>query len=138
LPGGLPADGLRRGRGGAWEPSEKTSPTDIAAYLWSTLAAENLHIIEPSEASRRLDQTLAALARLERVHGFFLDRFDPSTAATLKRRQAPRKADRPLVSAVDNGWLAAALIMVSNTKPVQRQRADELLRPMDFGFLYDA
>ena len=77
LPGGLPADGLRHGGDGVWKPTEKTSPTDIAAYLWSTLAAENLRIIEPDEARRRLDRTLAALGRLERTHGFFVDRFDP-------------------------------------------------------------
>ena len=35
-------------RDGAWKPTEKTSPTDIAAYLWSTLAAEDLQIIEAS------------------------------------------------------------------------------------------
>ena len=53
VPGELPADGLRRACGdGAWKPTEKTSPTDIAAYLWSTLAAEDLQIIEASEASR--------------------------------------------------------------------------------------
>ena len=46
-PGGLPADGLCRGDDGAWKPTEKTSPTDIAAYLWSTLAAEELQLIEP-------------------------------------------------------------------------------------------
>src|SRR4051812_33377180 len=46
LPGGLPADGLRRGDDGRWGPTEKTSPTDIAAYLWSTLAAERLGIVE--------------------------------------------------------------------------------------------
>ena len=64
LTGGLPADGLRSGEDGAWRPTEKTTPTDIAAYLWSTLAAERLRIIEPAEARRRLDQTLAALARI--------------------------------------------------------------------------
>ena len=43
-PNGLPADGLRRGGHGAWKRTEKTTPTDIAAYLWSTLAAEDLRI----------------------------------------------------------------------------------------------
>src|SRR5437763_14216966 len=45
LPGGLSADGLRRVGDGAWRPTAKTTPTDIAAYLWSTLAAEELRII---------------------------------------------------------------------------------------------
>ena len=60
LPGGLSADGLRHSGDGVWKRTEKTSPTDIAAYLWSTLAAETLRIIGPDEARRRLDRTLAA------------------------------------------------------------------------------
>jgi Putative glucoamylase/Protein of unknown function (DUF3131) len=138
LPGGLPADGLCRGADGAWTPTRQTSPTDIAAYLWSTLAAEKLQLIESSEAGRRLDRTMAALARLERSHGFFFDRFDADTEATSKRPAAREKPSRPLVSVVDNGWLAAALIMASATMPTHRSRADELLKPMDFGFFYEA
>ena len=95
-PGGLPADGLRRGGDGAWKPTEKTSPTDIAAYLWSTLAAEKLQIIGSDEARRRLDRTLAALARLERVHGFFFDWFDPRTGVTLSTSAARRQTDPPV------------------------------------------
>ena len=41
------------------------------------------------------------------------------------------------MSAVDNAWLAAALIMVSNTRPAHRMRADGLLKPMDFRFFYE-
>ena len=136
-PRGLPADGLRLGDDGESMPTEKTSPTDIAAYLWSTLAAENLEIIGPDEALRRIDRTLAALARLERVHGFFYDRLDRRTGVPLKFAPDASKPIRPLLSAVDNGWLAAALIMVSNTRPALRERAVELLKPMDFGFFYE-
>ena len=39
---------------------------------------------------------------------------------------------------MDNAWLATALIMVRNTKPEFRERADALLKPMDFGIFYDA
>src|SRR4051794_26347237 len=59
--GGLPADGLRIGGDGAWRPTEKTTPTDVAAYLWSTLAAERLGIAGADEAGRRLGRTLEAL-----------------------------------------------------------------------------
>ena len=49
LPGGLPADGLLYDSDGMWKPTKKTSPTDIAAYIWSTLAAEKfpLRVVEP-------------------------------------------------------------------------------------------
>ena len=42
----------------------------------------------------------------------------------------------PLVSCVDNGWIAAAIIMVRNSYPSLRVQADTLLKPMDFGFFY--
>ena len=42
----------------------------------------------------------------------------------------------PIVSSVDNGWLAAGLIMVRNCCPPLAERADSLLKPMDFGFFY--
>jgi hypothetical protein len=128
MPGGLPADGLRLGVDGTWKPSEKTSPTDIGAYLWSTLAAEFLGLIDATEAGRRLDQTLGALARVERVRGLFLDRLDPRTGAPQSIANHDGKSLRPLLSAVDNGWLAAALIMVSNTRPALRERAERLLK----------
>ena len=78
-----------------------------------------------------LDQTLAAVARLGRVKGFFVDRVDPRTGVPLTTSPDDGKPIRPLVSAVDNGWLAAALIMVRNTRPELRERADELLRAFE-------
>ncbi|MBX6311555.1 MAG: DUF3131 domain-containing protein [Isosphaeraceae bacterium] len=136
LPSGLPADALCRDEDGVWRPTEKTMPTDIAAYLWSTLAAEALQIIEPAEAYRRLDRTLATLAGMERTHGFFFDNLDPRTGATLRTAPESGRPIHPLLSAVDNGWLATALIMIRNTRPALRERAEALLKPMDFGFFY--
>ena len=75
----LPVDGLRRLANGTWEPSALTTPTDIASYLWSVLAAERLKIIGPDEARRRIERTLESLERLDRAHGFFYDRLDPRT-----------------------------------------------------------
>jgi hypothetical protein len=138
LLGGLPADAIRRVDDGAWTPTRSTTPTDIGAYLWSTLAAERLGLIEPADARRRLEQTLAAVARLERPHGLFLDKLDPRTGSRLKTSPEGGQPIHPKLSAVDNGWLATALIMVRNTKPELRDRAEALLKPMDFGFFYDA
>jgi hypothetical protein len=135
-PGGLPADGLKRSPDGAWLPTGKTSPTDIAAYLWSILAAERLGLIDPAEANHRLDRTLGALARLDRAHGFFFNQYDPRTAETYGSFVAGG-GPRPFLSTVDNGWLAAALIMVGNTHPEYRARAEEILKPMDFGFFFE-
>jgi hypothetical protein len=38
---------------------------------------------------------------------------------------------------VDNGWLAAALMLVGNHRPSFRAATDALLEPMNFGFFYD-
>src|SRR5436305_8035408 len=70
LPSGLPADMMSRTADG-WSTANYTSPSDIAAYLWSIIAAEDLQIITSEEASARLGRTLEALEKLERSHGFF-------------------------------------------------------------------
>src|SRR5437016_5179752 len=49
--GPLPADCLRRTDGG-WVEDGLTSPTNVAAYVWSTLAAEDLRLIAREETSR--------------------------------------------------------------------------------------
>jgi hypothetical protein len=134
--GELPVDGLRHHIDGSWEPSPKTSPTDIASYLWSVLAAERLKIIGTDEARRRLERTLRAVERLDRVHGFFYEWLDPRTGAVLRRSPYHGEPIPPILSCVDNGWLATALIMVRNTCPPLRERADALLKPMDFAFYY--
>jgi hypothetical protein len=136
-PGGLPADGLTREKDGTWTPSLYTSPTNIAAYLWSTLAAEALRLIGGDEADRRLEQTLAVLGRLERSRGFYFNWYEPRTGARVTTWPFDGKPLRPFLSTVDNGWLAAALAMVRNTKPALQPRAEALLEAMDFGFFYE-
>ena len=113
----LPVDGLRHLVNGTWKPSPKTTPTDIASYLWSVLAAERLKIIGPDEAHRRLERTLGAMGRLERAHGFFYQWLDPRTGAVLETSPYGGEPIPPILSCVDNGWLAAALIMVRNACP---------------------
>ena len=137
LPTGLPADHLRHGVDGKWRPSLRTTPTDIGAYLWSILAAESLGIIRAEEADRRLDLTLESLTRLERMHGHFLNKYDPLTGETLVNWPGTHVPVRPFLSTVDNGWLAASLMMVRNTRPRARDRAEALLKPMDFGFYFE-
>ena len=49
---GLPADCLQREGSGWGSPPLQTTPTDIAAYLWSVLAAQRLKLIKEDEAAR--------------------------------------------------------------------------------------
>src|SRR5688572_32493082 len=53
--------------------SVQTSTTNIGAYIWSTLVAEQLGIISHDEAVARLDKTLSTLEMMERY-----DPTDPS------------------------------------------------------------
>ena len=135
LPSGLPSDMLSKNADG-WSQAPYTSPSDIAAYLWSILAAETLRIIDHDEATSRLTRTLAALDKLERSHGFFYNWYDPRDGSTLKTWPGGGPV-RPFLSTVDNGWLAAALMMVGNARPDLRSLSDGLLDPMNFHFFYD-
>ena len=116
-----------------------TSPTNIGTYLWSTLAARDLGIIKPNEARARIQQTLTSVERLERHQwsGQFYNWYDPDTGAKLRVWPNDGSTVYPFLSSVDNGWLAAALMMVSNSVPQARAQAERILSDMDFGFYYD-
>ena len=74
-----------------------------------------------------------------RLHGFFVDTIDAQTGRAFKKSGPGGRTtqERSLVSAVNNGWLAASLMMVRNTRPQFRERAEALLKPMDFRFFYE-
>ena len=125
----MTADGKRSGY---------TSPTNIGAYLWSTLGAREVGLIGRREATARMARTLATLARLERgPGGQFFNWYDPATGARLTTWPADGSPLVPFLSAVDNGWLAAGLTMVENGVPELRAKAHALVAAMDFGFYYD-
>ena len=61
-----------------------TSPTNIGAYLWSTLGAREVGLIGRREATARMARTLATLAHMERgPSGQFFNWYDPATGARL-------------------------------------------------------
>jgi hypothetical protein len=132
---GLPSDNVSA----AGERSRYTSPTNVGAYLWSTLAARDAGIISPSQARRRIAATLATVGRLERHQpsGMFYNWYDPASGAKLTTWPVDGSPVYPFLSSVDNGWMAAALLMVSNAVPQLRSQARALLDPMDFGYYYD-
>ena len=74
---------------------------------------------------------------MERHNGFFLNDLDPRTGAALRISPFDSSPRRPLVSAVDNAWLATALVMVTNIEPTLRSQASNLLEAMNFRFFYD-
>jgi putative glucoamylase/uncharacterized protein DUF3131 len=136
---GLPADWID----GGLRPESRaryTSPTNIAMYLWATLAARDLGLIAPAEALQRATRTLDSVAALERheASGQFYNWYDPETLATLRAwPESPNGRTHPFASSVDNGWLATALIMVAHAAPALRDRAWALASRMSFAAYYD-
>ena len=62
---GAPADNVSAGG----QRSGYTSPTNIGAYLWSTVGARETGLITRKEAAKRAGRTLRTLAGLERGPG---------------------------------------------------------------------
>lgn len=135
---GLPADNID-GDLSAGSRSGYTSPTNIGAYLWSTVVARDLRLISRHEAKDRLAQTLESVAGLERHDdsGMFYNWYDEATGEKLT--QFPGSGERiyPFLSSVDNGWLATALVLVGNAEPRLARQAAEIRDTMDFGFYHD-
>jgi hypothetical protein len=127
---GLPADSVTADH----VPNRYTSPTNIGAYIWSTLAARDLQIIDPSEARSRIGKTLDTLSQIERhtPSGMFYNWYDPATGAKLTVWPDNGSHVYPFLSSVDNGWLATALIMVANSVPQLRDEAESLVSSMNF------
>jgi cyclic beta-1,2-glucan synthetase len=84
--------------------ARRTSPTNVAMSLLSTLAAHDLGYLTTDRLVRRLDATLTTLEGLERHNGHFLNWYDTATLAPLHPRY---------VSTVDSGNLAGALIALA-------------------------
>ena len=127
----LNADGTR---------SVQTSTTNIGAYMWSAVVAQRLGFIGKRELERRLERTLASVERLERPQntgGQFYNWYDHRTGAKLTAWPPTGAPLTPILSSVDNGWLAVGLRIVENSVPKLRRRAGALYESMNFGFYYD-
>src|SRR5215207_636721 len=135
---GLVADNIE----GDLDPTTRsayTSPTNIGGYLWSTVVARDLRIIDRQEAYQRMSQTLETVAQLERHEdsGMFYNWYDPVSLEVLRVWPDDGSTVYPFLSSVDNGWLAAALKIVASAEPRLKQEALAIFETMDFGFYYD-
>ncbi|HEX5850502.1 MAG TPA: glucoamylase family protein [Rubrobacter sp.] len=131
---GLPADSL----GVDGERSVQTSTTNIGAYMWSTVVAEELGIISHDQAVSRLSRTIGTLEGMERHEpsGQFYNWYDARTGKKLTYWPPTGKPLTPILSSVDNGWLATGLRVVRKGVPELSERSGALYRSMDFGFYY--
>ena len=84
--------------------AHRTSPTNIGLYLLSTMCAREFGWIGRHDAMARLEATLAALARLPRHRGHFLNWYDTERAEPLLPQY---------VSTVDSGNLCMHLLAVA-------------------------
>jgi hypothetical protein len=131
---GLPADALEADG----TRSVQTSTTNIGAYMWSTVVAERLGIIDHAEAVARLDRTLQSLETMERHEpsGQYFNWYDHTTGEVLTVWPPTGATVVPILSSVDNGWLATGMQVVSNSVPEMSERAGNLFDSMHFGFYY--
>jgi hypothetical protein len=125
----LEADGTR---------SVQTSTTNIGAYMWSAVVAQRLGIISRAELVARMRRTVGTLEELE-LHepsGQFYNWYDHRTGEKLTVWPETGAPLKPILSSVDNGWLATGLRIVASRVPELRTRAERIYDAMDFGFYY--
>jgi hypothetical protein len=131
---GLPADSLAADG----TRSVQTSTTNIGAYMWSTLVARELGIVDRREAVARLTRTIDSLERMERhpESGQYFNWYDHRTGEKLTTWPPTGEPRTPILSSVDNGWLAVGLRLVEREVPELSRRAGAIYDSMNFGFYY--
>src|SRR3954466_13301780 len=131
---GLPPDALNADG----TTSVQTSTTNIGAYMWSAVAAERLGIISHRELVSRLSRTVTTLEGMERHEpdGQFYNWYDHRNGSKLTKWPPTGEPLDPILSSVDNAWLATGLQIVRNAVPELSARAGRIYDSMDFGFYY--
>ncbi|WP_374971260.1 glucoamylase family protein [Terrabacter sp. BE26] len=136
---GLPTDSIAA----SLDPGTRsgyTSPTNIGGLLWCTVAARDLGLLATEEARDRLARLLTTLAGME-VHdesGMFFNWYDDRTGALLQQMPDSGHRIQQFLSSVDNGWLAAGLMVVAAAEPRLAAAAHTVLDRMHFGVFHDA
>ena len=123
----LPIDHIRVG--GTLGIGSYVSPTNIALYWLCNVAAYDLSLISKQQAVENIRSSLESFEKLNRWGGGFWYNFYQTRNLRVTRQY---------VSAVDNGWLAAALVVVRQAFPdAFRDKASELLKHLNFSDFYD-
>lgn len=133
---GLPADNIAFGAGSPAQ-SENTSSTNIGCWLWSTVAAAGLGVIDQSEMHRRLSRAVGTIERMRRVHGFWLNWYETHTGDVLEEWPGSGSPVKKLLSTVDNGWLDVGLRVAEDADPLLRGRIGRMRKDVDWSFFYE-
>ncbi|MDD5428836.1 MAG: glucoamylase family protein, partial [Candidatus Omnitrophica bacterium] len=107
-----------------------TSITNIGLYLMSITAAEKLGFITNDEAKTRVSKVLAVLAELDKWNGLFRNYYRTANLLSVSAKDK-------FISSVDNGWLAAGLIVAAESYPDLKKEAQTFVDNMEFERLYD-
>lgn len=104
-----------------------TSTTNIGLYMMCLVAAQDMGFMSHNDAEVRLRKTITTLQHLSRWEGQFFNYYETISL----------KASSSFVSSVDNGWLAAGLIVAGQAHPLLKADIDALLEDLDFSKVYD-
>ncbi|WP_248905919.1 glucoamylase family protein [Halocatena marina] len=129
---GLPDDIVDVG-GDSMSRSYRTSPSNIAMYLISTVGAAALGFVPDTKARRRINTVVSTLESLEKWNGLFLRWYDIRTGQPWMETHDGTK----FVSTVDNGHLTAALVVVGEAYDDDlAERARALVASQDYSSFY--
>src|SRR5215207_271466 len=101
--------------------------------MWSAVAAQRLGLIDHDQLVARLDRTLSTLERME-LHapsGQYYNWYDHRSGEKLTTWPPTGQPLTPILSSVDNAWLATGLRVVANTVPEVSARATAIYDAMD-------
>ncbi len=105
------------------------SPTNLALYWLANVGAFDLSLIPKEKAVQNIQASWNTFDKLGRwKKGFWYNFYDTGSL----------RITRKYVSTVDNGWLAAAMIVVRSAFPEEfHERATKELKEFDFDEFYD-
>ena len=136
---GLPTDSIAASLDPATR-SGYTSPTNIGGRSGAPSRPATSALVDADEARDRLARLLTTLAGME-VHdesGMFFNWYDDRSGALLRQMPDSGHEIQQFLSSVDNGWLAAGLMVAAAAEPRSRRRPHVVLDRMDFGVFHDA
>lgn len=113
--------------------AHKTSPTNIGIAMVSAVAAIDINLCPENRALGYIENIIATVERMEKWKGHLYNWYDTKTLKPLRPAY---------VSSVDSGNYAGCLIVLREAlyelgEKGLAARADALLRPIDFGVLFD-
>ena len=122
----LPVDWVETNPKFKYRIGDYTSPTNIGLYLMILTMGERTGLIEKEEALKRIKKVVQILSRLPKIEGLWYNWYSTTNL----------KITSHYISTVDNGWLAAGLMVISVAYP-EISESEKLLNGMNFKFLYD-